>query len=159
MMFLALGMDTWLIIMWIVIMVLAATLEIITTDLVSIWLAIGALAALIIAFWDGQPWIQFTVFFAVSIGSIIISRPFVKKIQKTEIVHTNADKLIGQLGVVTEKILPNQIGEVKIDGRLWSAVSTNDKTHNVGDEVKIEAISGVKLIVSSVKNDQNLKNL
>lgn len=159
MMFLVLGIETWIIVMWIVIIILAVTLEIITTDLVSIWIAIGALAALIIAFCNGQPWIQFTVFFAVSIGSIIVSRPFVKKIQKTEIVHTNADKLIGQLGIVTEKILPNQIGEVKIGGRLWSAVSTNEKTHEVGDEVKIEAISGVKLIVSNIENDQNLKNL
>ena len=48
-------------------------------------------------------------------------------------------------GVVTEEIKKNQIGEVKVDGKTWSAIS--DKLIAVGEEVTIDAIDGVKLVV------------
>ena len=48
-------------------------------------------------------------------------------------------------GIVTEKISKNNPGEVKVDGKRWSAIST--EKINVNDEVLIEAIDGVKLKV------------
>ena len=51
-------------------------------------------------------------------------------------------------GIVTEGIKKNIVGEVKVDGKLWSAVA--DETIPVDTVVKVEKIDGVKLVV---KND------
>ena len=48
-------------------------------------------------------------------------------------------------GVVTEEITKFKIGEVKVDGKKWSAMA-NEKI-KVGEEVIIDKIDGVKLIV------------
>ena len=48
-------------------------------------------------------------------------------------------------GICTEEISRNKVGEVKVDGKRWSAISPNKI--NVGDEVIITDIDGVKLKV------------
>ena len=60
---------------------------------------------------------------------------------------TNLDRVIGMRGVVTEYIDSDTVGEVKVDGKKWSAVS-KDKL-KVGDKVKILKIKGVKVEVES----------
>lgn len=47
--------------------------------------------------------------------------------------------------VVTEEIKKNEPGEVKVDGKRWTAIS--NKKIKVGEEVKILEIEGVKLKV------------
>ena len=53
-------------------------------------------------------------------------------------------------GIVTEEIKKNSIGEIKVDGKRWSAIS-NMKIL-VGENVKVLKIDGVKLIVEK-END------
>ena len=48
-------------------------------------------------------------------------------------------------GVVTEEIKKNTVGEIKVDGKRWSAIS--DKKIGVGSTVKVLKIDGVKLVV------------
>ena len=48
-------------------------------------------------------------------------------------------------GIVTEEITKTKIGEVKVDGKRWSAIS--NELIKAGEEVIIERIDGVKLIV------------
>ena len=52
-------------------------------------------------------------------------------------------------GVVTEKIAKNIVGEVKVDGKKWSAVST--KKIEKDSIVKIISIDGAKLKVEKVE--------
>jgi membrane protein implicated in regulation of membrane protease activity len=50
-------------------------------------------------------------------------------------------------GVVTERIEEFKVGEVKVDGKRWSA-TTNEKTPlDEGERVKILKINGVKVEV------------
>jgi len=62
---------------------------------------------------------------------------------------TNLDRVIGTEGVVTEKITKHNPGEVKVDGKRWTAVA--DKTIQEGKIVQIIKIEGVKLIVEEVE--------
>ena len=48
-------------------------------------------------------------------------------------------------GIVTDDITELKIGEVKVDGKIWSAVSKENL--KIGDKVKILKIDGVKLKV------------
>ena len=64
---------------WIAAIVLLAILEGATAQLVCIWFVIGGIAALVTSIFTDVIWIQLTVFVAVSILSLLITRPLVKK--------------------------------------------------------------------------------
>ena len=76
---------------------------------------------------------------------MITTKPYLKKILKTEDTKTNLDRVEGMSGIVTEEITRKQNGEVKVDGKLWTAYA--DKKIKVGSMVKIIKIDGVKLKV------------
>ena len=80
---------------------------------------------------------------------LILTAPLCKKLRVQKNEPTNADRVIGQTGIVTEEINPiDGLGEVKVDGKRWSAKSSDGKIIPEGTIVKIEEISGVKLIVT-----------
>ena len=60
-------------------------------------------------------------------------------------VKTNLDRVIGMEGIVTESITKFEIGEVKVDGKKWSAISDNDIEE--GSTIVVLSIDGVKLKV------------
>ena len=140
---------------WIVFAVIMAVCEAATTQLVSIWFVIGAVAAAITTIFTPSIFIQVVVFLAFTAASLIITRPLAKKLlKKTKNVSTNADRLIGQTGVVIADILSNHdVGQVKINGEIWSARSDfAPVTKN--SKVKVLSIDGVKLIVEPVKEEK-----
>ena len=136
---------------WIVVMILAVILEISTTELTSFWFAIGAFGALIVNLFthDSLIALQIAVFAFISIVSIILLRPLLKKKLNSPTIATNVDSLIGKTVLVTTSITPNQIGSVKIDGVEWSAKA--DENIDIGDFVKIVSISGNTLSVTKIE--------
>ena len=134
---------------WLGILVAAVVLEIATTQIVSIWFAIGALAAFIAALVGiEQLWIQIVVFVVVSAIAVAVTRPLVKKMINKKAEPTNADMVIGKTGIVTEKIdnlAPS--GIVKVNGSVWTARSADDSVIEADEKVIIKEISGVKLLV------------
>jgi len=62
---------------------------------------------------------------------------------------TNLDRVVGMQGIVTENIEPLKVGEVKVDGKLWSAVS--DILIEKDEVVEIVSIDGVKLNVKKAE--------
>lgn len=136
---------------WMIIFLLLLFLELSTVNLVSIWLAIGALASFIFSFWVSDLTWQIVIFIVVSVVSLLLTRKFVKKVRGKEIEKTNLDRVIGQIGIVTEEITKLEPGEVKVDGKKWSAIST--KKISVGSKVEILSIDGVKLNVREVKEE------
>lgn len=142
------------IIIWAIAIILAVIIEISTEGLTSIWFALAALISLILAVLQVSPIIQLIVFVAASILFILLSRPIVKKFMNKEIVRTNADKIVQMVGVVTKSILPNEIGEVRVNSELWRAISFDSEVINEGDKVIINSFSGNKLLVSKIENSK-----
>lgn len=137
-------------IFWAVAIVVFSIAEAVTAQLVSIWFVIGSIAAFICALCGGQPIIQAIVFIAVSVLALVITRPLVKKYIHPKSEHTNADRVIGQTGVVTEDIDNLKAsGQVKVDGKIWTARSIDNVIIPMGNQVIIDKIEGVKLIVKS----------
>ena len=113
-------------IFWAVAIVAFGFLEGITAQLVSIWFVLGSIGALITAFCGGDIKLQLIVFVAVTLVTLIATRPIVKKRLNSKVEKTNADRCIGQDAVVTEEI--NNLlstGLVKADGKTWSARSSD----------------------------------
>ena len=90
---------------------------------------------------------QVVIFLAVSCCLLVFTRKiFVEKL-RTGSESTNVDALIGETGIVTEEIRPLTVGQVKINGQVWSALGKDDETIEKDRLVKVIAIEGVKLIV------------
>lgn len=129
---------------WFIIAVLLGILEVLTTNLVSIWFVISALLTMIISMFTDNIIIQISIFIVVGVSLIPISKKIYKKI-KTNNTSTNFDRIIGMKGIVTEDITKDNIGEVKVDGKVWSAYS--DAFISKGEPVKVLSINSVKIKV------------
>lgn len=141
--------DCWVI--WLILIFFLTFIEAATIGLVCIWFIISAIVSLILSFFIDNLFIQFAVFVILGVLLMLATRPLLKKVLKVKEEKTNLDRVIGMEGIVTEKIKKNVIGEVKVDGKRWSAIS-NAKIE-VGEEVIIESIEGVKLIVRKKESE------
>ena len=131
---------------WLGVVIFLGFIEVITINLVSIWFVVSGIVALIISFITDNFVIQFGTFVVLGTILLITTRNTLeRKLVKKE--KTNLDRVIGMIGIVTEEISDNIVGEVKVDGKKWSAVSK--QSLKVGDKVKILKINGVKLEVKS----------
>lgn len=130
---------------WLEIVVFLGILEAITVNLVSIWFVISGLVSLFLSFFVDSFFIQFAVFVILGIVLMLLTRKGLEEKLVKKRVKTNFDRVIGMKGVVTEKIDELVVGEVKVDGKKWSAISSEKL--EVGDKVKILNIKGVKLEV------------
>lgn len=142
-------MDDKLLWVWIALAVVFGVVEAATAQIVTIWFAIGAVGALIANAAGAGVTVQLSVFVAVSILTLIIARPYLKKFTKTEMQRTNADMYIGETAVVLEEIDNTRgTGQIKVKGSVWTARSRNNSVIPAGENVYVEKIEGVKLIVS-----------
>lgn len=129
---------------WFIIAFILGLIEVLTTNLVSIWFVISALLSMVVSMFTDSLIIQIGVFVLVGISLIPISKKIYKKI-KVGNVSTNFDRIIDMKGIVTKDITKDNIGEVKVDGKFWSAYS--DTNIKKGEPVKVLSINSVKIKV------------
>ena len=130
--------------MWLFIIILLSIIEAMTVNLVSIWFIISGIFALITSFVFDNFLIHFSIFVVLGVLLMIFTRKTLEeKLVRKE--RTNFDRIIGMKGVVTEYIDGINVGEVKVDGKRWSAISKEKLSS--GEYVKILKINGVKLEV------------
>ena len=142
------GADEMMTIIWIAAIIIFGVAEAATAGLTSIWFVLGGVAGLIAAVCSAPIWLQVALFFAVSIAALAFTRPLVVKLMKKDIKPTNADRVLGAVGRVTERIdnaLPS--GAVYIDGKTWTARSADGEVIEPDAAVRILRMEGVKLIV------------
>ncbi|MBQ6119714.1 MAG: NfeD family protein [Clostridia bacterium] len=138
-----------MIFVWLGLLVLFLAVEFATAQLTTVWFAAGALVSLLLAsFGVDNLAIQIIVFTLVSLVSLILTRPLVKKWTRAKKQPTNADMVIGEEAVVTETISNTDgKGLAKVNGAIWSARSVDDSIIPAGKTVTVRKIEGVKLIV------------
>lgn len=138
---------------WLAMMILLLVVEALVPGLISIWFALGALAALISALFGAPVWLQVVWFIVVSVVSLVLTRPLARRYVNGSAVATNADMLIGKECVVTEEIdNVHGKGAVSVGGKEWTARMTQDgQTAAVGEVLRVQRIEGVKLIVQKDK--------
>lgn len=130
---------------WFIVFVILTIIEIFTINLVTIWFAIGAIASLLAALYTDSIFVQLIVFIVVSVLSLLITKPLMKRLKIKKIIPTNSDRVIGEIATVTKTIEKDKNGEVKVLGNIWTACS--DEKIVAGVKVRVLAIDGVKLIV------------
>ena len=132
-------------------------IEMATTGFLIFWLGIGALLAMIISFITDSIIIQTIVFVVSSCILIPLTKPLADKFVGEKSVPTNSYSLINKRGIVIVDINPIEaVGQVKVNGEIWSAKTEDGKLVEKGTEVEVIKIDGVKLIVSPVKVNSTL---
>ena len=136
-------------VVWLTAMIALLIVEAMVPGLVSIWFALGALAAMISSMLSAPLWLQVGWFFLVSIVSFALTRPIARKYVNGRAVHTNADMAIGQDCVVTEEIdNVRGTGAVSVGGKIWTArLAAPNGRAGKGTVLRVVRIEGVKLIV------------
>lgn len=146
-----------MVIYWLVAGAVFIVIEIITMGLTTIWFTFGAVFGALMAACSLPVWSQIIAFSFISLILLVFTRPWAKKYVNSRIVRTNVDEMIGQTGIVTESIDNlNAKGQIKVNGQIWSAKSMSDDfSIKEGQKVKIESISGVKVIVKPKKGQED----
>ena len=131
--------------------------EIMTVGFLLFWLGISALIAMVVSFFTSNVIIQMSVFIISSIILILATKPLVKKFVNEKNVKTNAFSLVSKNALVIQDINNlNSVGQIKVDGEIWSAQSSEDDINiPIDSEVKIVKIEGVKAIVKPIKITAN----
>ena len=149
------GGDNEMTFLWIGAIIVFGVVEALTAGLVSIWFVPGAVAGLIAAMAGLGILSQLVLFLAVSAAALAATRPLVKKLSAAKTVPTNADRVLGERGKVTETIdNENSTGTVYIDGKTWTARSADGTVIPAGARVEIVRMEGVKLFVKEAPENR-----
>ncbi len=142
-------MDISMTVVWLVIAVILAAVELSTFGLVSVWFAIGAVFALIVSAFGAGFWTQLIVFIIVSAVVMVTVRPLATKYVNNHTKKTNIDAVIGRKLIVKSDIDNiHGTGKVDMDGSTWLAVSSDDNVViHAGEEVHVVQVNGAKLVV------------
>jgi len=130
---------------WLGLVVTLTLIEVLTTNLVTIWYIASALVSLILSFFIDSYLIEFAVFVILGTVLLFTTRDYLVRLIVKKKEKTNLDRVIGMTGIVTEEITKKKSGEVKVDGKRWTAIA--DKKIKVDSTVKVLEIDGVKLKV------------
>lgn len=146
------AMEQYMPFIWIGFAVLMIICEAFTTQLVSIWFVIGAACAAVTTIFTDSILIQSTVFLIVSLVALIVTKPLVKRFKSSRgRVSTNADRLIGQTGVMLSDIDDvQQVGQAKVEGEIWT-VKSGKTPLKKNSKITVLSIEGVKLIVEPIE--------
>jgi len=122
-------------------------------NLITIWFALSSfLMIFITGFTEALDMplrfrLQLGIFIGLSLVFFIFTRPVAVKKLKIGKTKTNVDSMLEQAGIVTKKITKYERGEIKIQGKFWSAVTESGEELNEGDECIVIRIEGVKAVV------------
>lgn len=145
-------MPMWLI--WILLMLVFLVFEAATMGLTTIWCAVGCLVASVMAACGAPMWAQIAAMVTISVILFVLFlvwiKPKMADLKNTEKIPTNADRIIGEEGIVIEDIVPiDNKGQIKVMGQVWSAQA--EHVIPEGSLVKVTGLNGVHATVEVLK--------
>ena len=111
--------------------------------------AVAATITAIVALAGGGLAVQWVVFIAASLGSVLVLRPIARRHLRTPAsLRTGTAALVGGRAVVVERVDANG-GQVKIGGETWSARAYDeDDSFEPGARVEVMQIEGATALVA-----------
>ncbi len=140
-------MDEW--VLWVIAAGLLAVGEILTLGFFLGPVAIAAAAAAVVALAGAGLAVQWIVFIALSMASLLVLRPVAKRHLRTPgQLRTGTAALVGGQALVLERV-DRDGGQVKLAGEVWSARAyDDDDTYEPGARVEVMKIDGATALVA-----------
>ena len=113
-----------MLIFWLVLLIVAIVVEVLTMGLTTIWFAGGALVAILAAMLHLPIWLQIILFAGVSLTLLFFTRPVAVKYFNRDRIKTNVESMVGRQAVVTGEIdnIQGQIGRASCRERVFYSV-------------------------------------
>lgn len=147
-----LGVTIPIALVWLIVAFILAVIEAFSLGLTTIWFAGGAVVAVVAALLGASVPVQVVLFVVVSIVLLVLTRPWAIRHFKKNLESTNIDAVIGKEALVTQDISPFSAGEARLNGLTWVALATDkNRTISAGTAVRVDAVEGVKLIVTPLE--------
>jgi membrane protein implicated in regulation of membrane protease activity len=138
-----------IIILWAIIIILAIAIDVETSLFLFVWFAIGAFCAIIASVLGHGFSVQLITFVTVSVVSIAIGYPIVKKTIKRTVntTLTMEQTYVGRELTIEENV--EEKASIKLDGIYWT-VKNEGEPIGKGDKVKIVGLEGNKLLIRKI---------
>lgn len=148
-------MDAWII--WIIISAILIIVEILSQQIWTICLAIGAIAAMVGALCDVSLLTQICLMAGVGVVAFIALMPLFRRwhnasdSKEGRDARTGMDALLGRHAIVTQEIRPGHIGRARIDGDFWQVKAPHaDAVIPRGAEVVVISYDSIILTVNKL---------
>ncbi len=142
---------------WLGVALVLGVIEMLTTDLLFLMLAGGAMAAAVTGAFGAPFWVQLVVAAVVSALLVVLVRPWAlaKLKSSTPQARTNTDAHRGRIATVVSDV-SDRAGRVKLTGEVWSARTESEATVlPVGARVTVVRIEGATAIVEPQTVESN----
>lgn len=144
---------------WLIVAVVFAIAELMTTSLTLVWFSIGALVLMVLSMFIENIIIQILLFAVISITLLVVFTKYFVNKDKSFQYDTNLQGIEKKIGIVKEEIPPYRTGIVTLTGEDWTAISANNEKIEKGKAVKIDRIEGVKLVVIPITDEDDINKL
>lgn len=134
---------------WLIIATALGVLELLSTDLILIMLAGGALVGMVVALVTDSLTVQILSALGASVALLAFLRPgMVHRLHAGPTLLTGAEALIGQRAFVLEPVSHLTPGRVKIGGDVWTAQPFDeDDVIEEGVPVEVVTVKGATAFV------------
>ncbi|MCL2559644.1 MAG: NfeD family protein [Turicibacter sp.] len=133
---------------WFWVTLIFIVIEIETLGLISVWFVFGAFVALVTSIFIPSVLIQAIVFIAVSFLLMLWLRSYaMHRFRNASGRKNNIEELVEMPCVVVSAIPALDLGEVKLQGKIWRSRSDSGTAYHEGDRPKILRIEGNTIIV------------
>lgn len=142
-------MVTYMLWVWLAIVVVAVVLEFATAQLVSVWFAVGGVVSLLLSIIPNFSVVWQVVIFGLVSGALLLSLRSITKrwLSKKSEGRTNLSLIIGQRVKLLTPCDQDTLGSTKINDIVWSVQEQDGKSIDIGGYAEVVKISGNKLIV------------
>jgi membrane protein implicated in regulation of membrane protease activity len=143
-------------IVWLVLILVFATIEVFTLEMTFLMLALGSVAGLLSGLFGIPWWAQFIIAAVVAVALILTLRPPLLRLLRRggDPTRSNIDALIGADGSVVRTVTPSG-GQVRLqNGEIWTArlsPITEQVDVAVGQRVLVTGIDGATAVVVPVE--------
>ena len=126
--------------------------EIFTAAFFLFWFGVAAgVTGVVSIFGVAATW-QLVTFIVLSLGLLMISRPFAERVSGEQPAGIGANRFVGEKCRVLEDIDPDEnTGRVRLGQDEWRAESGTREPIAAGRQVEVVAVHGTRLVVAPIK--------
>jgi membrane protein implicated in regulation of membrane protease activity len=137
---------------WLGVAILLGIAEMFSLDLILGMLALGALVGMVSGVLGAGVALSAIIAALASVACLAVVRPpLVKRLHSGPELSLGHGKLVGQQGVVTERMTGLQVGRIKLGGEIWTAAPYDDTLSiEPGATVEVLQIRGATAYVHPV---------
>ena len=138
--------------LWIILAGVFLIGEIFTAGFFLLWFGVAAgVTAIVSIFGVATTW-QLVTFVVLSLGLLMISRPFADKVSGEQPAGIGANRLVGEKCRVLEDIDPDEnTGRVRLGQDEWRAESGTGEPIAAGQHAEVVSVHGTRLVVAPVR--------